>query len=58
MFTTLISLWVVRIPMAYILSKHFGEKGIWWAIPIGWMIGLILAYIYYLTGNWKKKVVI
>ncbi|MGM0406803.1 MAG: MATE family efflux transporter [Bacteroidota bacterium] len=58
MFTTLISLWVIRIPGALILSKHFGEKGIWWAIPIGWVIGLILAYIYYLTGNWKKKVVI
>ncbi|MDY6800115.1 MAG: MATE family efflux transporter [Bacteroidota bacterium] len=58
MFTSLISLWVVRIPGALILSKYLGEKGIWWAIPIGWMIGLLLAYIYYLTGNWKKKVVI
>lgn len=74
MFITLISLWLVRIPLAYILSNGFsfnfslfqhtftynfpfkmGEKGIWWAVPVAWIIGLILSYSYYLTGRWKTK---
>jgi Na+-driven multidrug efflux pump len=58
MFFSLISLWIIRIPGAWLLSKEFGETGIWWAMPIGWFVGLTLAFIYYLTGNWKKKSVI
>ena len=58
MFISLIALWVIRIPLAWILSKRIGETGIWWAIPIGWCVGLSLSYIYYKTGNWKKKSVI
>jgi putative MATE family efflux protein len=58
MFISLIALWVVRIPGAWILSKRFDEIGIWWAIPLGWFVGLLLSFIYYLTGNWKKKTVI
>lgn len=57
MFTTLFSLWIIRIPGALFLSSKIGVKGIWWAIPIGWIVGLILVYIYYRTGKWKNKVV-
>ncbi len=55
MFISLFSLWIVRIPLAVFLSKHFGVNGIWWAIPIGWGMGLAGSYIYYLTGKWKTK---
>lgn len=55
MFITLFSLWVIRIPFAIVLSKHFGVDGIWWAIPIGWSMGLAGSLIYYFTGRWKKK---
>ena len=55
MFISLFSLWVIRIPFAVYLSKHFGVDGIWWSIPIGWSMGLIGSYIYYLTGRWKLK---
>lgn len=55
MFITLFSLWVVRIPLAFVLSKQFGYVGIWWSIPIAWFLGMILSYIYYKTNNWKKK---
>ncbi len=58
MFLTLFSLWVVRIPLAYLLSASMGETGIWWAIPLGWLTGMILSYLYYLTGKWKSKRVI
>jgi putative MATE family efflux protein len=58
MFFSLISLWLVRIPFAVVLSKHYGVNGIWWAIPIGWSIGYLLTQIYYLTGRWKTKGVV
>lgn len=58
MFFSLISLWMIRIPSAWFLSRHFGEVGIWWSMPLGWFIGLTLAYAYYLTGNWKKKAIV
>lgn len=71
MFLTLFSLWIVRIPAALFLSKDtveifglylpgagLGETGIWWAIPIGWSIGLVLSFLYYRTGRWKLKTVV
>jgi putative MATE family efflux protein len=58
MFFSLFSLWVIRIPLAFFLSGKFGEAGIWWAIPSGWLIGLILSFSYYKTGRWKKKAVV
>lgn len=71
MFLTLISLWLVRIPAALLLSREtleffgltlggagMGEAGIWWSIPTGWGIGLILSFIYYRTGRWKTKTVV
>ncbi len=71
MFITLISLWIIRIPAALLLSKEtveifgltikgagMGEAGIWWSIPSGWAFGMILSYIYYRTGRWKTKSVV
>ena len=57
MLTTLVSLWAVRVPAAFFLSKVIGEDGIWWSIPIGWVVGMLGAFIYYKTGKWKGKTV-
>lgn len=54
MFTTILSLWIIRIPAAHILSAQMGETGIWWSIPIGWSIGLTAVVIYYFSGKWKN----
>ena len=58
MFFSLISLWLVRIPLAFYLSARMGESGIWWAIPAGWFIGLVLSFFYYRTGRWKTSTVV
>jgi putative MATE family efflux protein len=58
MFITLLSLWVIRIPLAVFLASQIGINGIWWAIPIAWSFGMIASFLYYKTGNWKKKRVI
>ncbi len=54
MFITLIALWLVRIPSSWILSQYIGREGIWWGVPLGWTVGMIISYIYYKTGRWKN----
>lgn len=54
MLITTLSLWFIRIPLAWLLSQHMGPAGIWWSIPIGWTAGCAGAVIYYKTGLWKK----
>jgi len=51
----MISLWIVRIPLAAYLSERIGTDGIWWAIPCRWSLGLIGTISYYLSGKWKNK---
>lgn len=60
MFITLFSLWIIRIPVAYVLSSfpHIGIKGVFWSIPIGWVSGVILSYLYFLSGRWKTTSVV
>jgi len=58
MFITLFALWVIRIPVSYYLAERMGPTGIWWAVPIGWGVGMLLSYFYYLSGKWKGKSVV
>lgn len=58
MLSSVFSLWLVRIPAAYILSKLFGVNGIWMGIPIGWILGLIITYVYYRLGYWRSKSIV
>jgi len=58
MVFSILSLWLIRIPLAWFLSARMGVEGIWWAIPAGWIVGLILSYAYYKSGRWKKKGVV
>lgn len=58
MLITILSLWVMRIPASYYLSLKIGYLGIWWGIPVAWVFGFIISFIYYKTGRWKKKGVV
>ena len=55
MITSLVCLWLIRIPLAYYLSSWLGRNGIWWAIGISITIGLIVTYVYYKIGFWKRR---
>ena len=57
-FVTLTSLWVIRIPIAVIMTKIIGTDGLWVGVPIGWFFGLILAMVYYYSGKWKQGTII
>jgi putative MATE family efflux protein len=58
MFITLFALWIIRIPISYYLSGVMDTNGIWWGIPIAWVIGYILSFIFYKRGKWKNKAVV
>lgn len=58
MISSLISLWLVRIPASYLLSKIFSIDGVWMGIPIGWVVGWFVVAIYYRKGTWKTKGVV
>lgn len=58
MFISLFSLWVIRVPIAYYLSAIIGSAGIWWGIPIAWIIGMLFAFFYFLSNRWKNKAVV
>ncbi|HZZ29566.1 MAG TPA: MATE family efflux transporter [Pirellulales bacterium] len=57
MLLAIISLWVLRFPLAYVLSKHtqLAANGIWWAVSISIIASAILAGIWFLRGDWKRK---
>lgn len=58
MVTSIVCLWIIRIPLAYSLSSWLGRSGIWWAIVASITIGLIVTFIYYKTGIWKRRCII
>jgi putative MATE family efflux protein len=58
MFITLIALWLIRIPLAFLLSGIIGTNGIWWSSPASWFTGMLFSILYYLTGKWKSKVIV
>jgi putative MATE family efflux protein len=55
MLFSVLSLWLIRIPIAAWLSKSMGTDGIWWSSPVSWMVGLALTVIYYRAGRWKNR---
>ena len=60
MIVSLLSLFAIQFPLAYILSKHtsLGSDGVYWAFPFSNIITTSIMAIWYSTGSWKKKSVI
>jgi len=58
MVLTVISLWTLRVPLAYCLSNFtsLSYNGIWWSFPIANIVSFVLTYIWYKKkSNWKKR---
>ena len=56
MFVTLIALWVIELPLAYILSEPLGmgQFGIAWAITIASISRPFFHVPYFLSGRWMR----
>jgi putative MATE family efflux protein len=57
MIISLVMLWVVQLPLAYVLSRYtgLGMYGVRWAIVAGYIVGAIAYLIYFRRGRWKRK---
>ncbi len=57
MVLTLVSSWVLLLPLAYFLSQRtsLAETGIWIAFPIADITATVIAIIWFLKGSWKNK---
>jgi Na+-driven multidrug efflux pump len=55
---SLVSQWVIRVPLAFALSKWMGRvEGVWYAMSISFGISMVGSMGYYLTGLWRKPVI-
>jgi len=57
MLITLAMLWVVQLPLAFLLSRYteLGMYGVRWAIAAGFIVGAIAYIAYFWQGRWKRK---
>jgi putative MATE family efflux protein len=51
----IISLWIVRVPLAMLLQPRLEADAIWISFPVGSTTTLLLAGGYYLWGGWRKS---
>ncbi|WDZ63874.1 MATE family efflux transporter [Paenibacillus polymyxa] len=51
---TIISLWGIRIPLAYAFVDEYGLDAVWWSFPVGFAISAIAVIFYYAFGKWKQ----
>ncbi|MBU0687265.1 MAG: MATE family efflux transporter [Candidatus Margulisbacteria bacterium] len=52
---TFIALWVIQIPLAVILSKSMGLRGIWFSFLIANSVNGIITILWFKVGKWKHK---
>ena len=42
-----------KIGFSLLLPLWFGYTGIWYAAPIGWLLGMLPDVVYYHRGRWQ-----
>lgn len=55
MVSSFFSLWIVRVPAAYLLAGNFGKEYIFYSFPIGWAVGIAVSGLYYHFAPWRER---
>jgi Na+-driven multidrug efflux pump len=57
MVINLIALFLIQVPLAYLLSRPvgLGVSGIWLALVLGWASQAALMLLRFRQGRWKLK---
>jgi putative MATE family efflux protein len=57
MVLAMISLWILRFPLAYVLSAHttLQVRGIWFAFPVSSVVAAAMAGYWFRWGGWREK---
>ncbi|MBQ3107525.1 MAG: MATE family efflux transporter, partial [Firmicutes bacterium] len=54
----LVLFWAIRLPSAYALSYFFRPEDLFFCYPISWVGGLAIVLPYFLSGKWKRFLVL
>lgn len=46
---------ILRVSSAYLLADAIGPSAIWWSIPIGWCVAMVLAGCFYFARRVDRK---
>lgn len=46
---------VIKIGLSMLFASLFGVSGVWFAAPIGWVLGFIPSAISFHSGRWEKR---
>ncbi len=46
---------ILRVALSYALSPFIGMSAVFWAWPIGWIVGTALALVFYFAKLWLPK---
>lgn len=46
----------LKIALSIAFATLFGLNGVWYAAPIGWVIGLLPSTIRFYSGGWKRRI--
>jgi putative MATE family efflux protein len=59
MIGTLVTMWVIQVPLAWYLPTHtsLGVNGVQWAISLALVARAIIFTVYFKSGRWKKKAI-
>jgi Na+-driven multidrug efflux pump len=49
-----ISLWLVRVPFAYLMLDKLKADAIWWSFPLASIVSISMAVTYYRFGGWRR----
>lgn len=55
MLSSALSLWLIRIPVAYYIANTFGKEYLFYSYIIGWFFGMLITSTYFISGKWKNK---
>lgn len=57
MTISLVSQWVLQLPLAFVLSEYagLGVDGVWWSTPIANVATAIVASLWFARGTWKTR---
>src|SRR5699024_8271482 len=54
MLVSILSMYVGRVPAAWLLSSQLGANGIHWSLSVCWTLEALAMGLYYYFGHWKK----
>ena len=45
---------LLRVVLALVFAGSFGETGIWFAWPVGWVVAAVMSILFYRHGSWNN----